>query len=115
VYNNVIRYVYNGMNGVFNDVHGNLVEHNYIASSGDHCNMIFVQGVFNGNTLMAYNNVVAHSGCAGSTLWLMGNSTCSSCTTYAYNNVIFDDGSDFDHGITIGAHPDLGQAVGTYN
>ena len=34
VYNNVIRYVYNGMNGLFNDVHGNLVEHVYIEHFG---------------------------------------------------------------------------------
>src|SRR5262249_3683565 len=89
VYNNVIRYVYNGMNGSFNDIHGNLVEYNYTATSGDHCNMIFPQSNFTGTTMWVYNNVVRHGGysCAGSTLWPQGNANCPTCKTYVYNNV----------------------------
>ena len=114
VANNIIRYVYNGMNGGFHDVHGNLVEYNYISTSGDHCNMVFIQGPSQGTTTYAYNNVVRHSGCAGgSTLWLLGNANCSSCVTYAYNNVIYDTSGDFDPvGIVIGNHP--GNPTGTF-
>jgi len=110
VYNNVVRYVYNGMNGVFNNIHGNLVEYNYTASSGDHCNMIFPQDVFTGNTLWVYNNVIRHGGytCAGSTLFTMGNSSCTTCTAYVYNNVLYDNEGDFDKGITIGSHTSTG-------
>lgn len=115
VYNNVIRFVYNGMNGNFNDVHGNLVENNFTATSGDHCNMIFVQNPFTGTQILVYNNVVRHGGlsCPGSTLWLLGNSSCSTCTTYAFNNVLYDNEGDFDSGITIGSHPAQG-STGTY-
>ena len=71
VYNNVIRYVYNN-NGGFNDVHGNLIENNYISPSGDHCNMFFFQGP-QGMQGWFYNNVVRHTGC-GSTLYMFSNS-----------------------------------------
>ncbi len=107
VYNNVVRYVYNGMNGLFNDIYGNLVEFNYVATSGDHCNMVFFQGLFTATTGYVYNNVIRHSGCAGgSTLWLLGNANCSPCTMYAYNNVIYDTAGDFDPvNIPVGNHP----------
>lgn len=110
VQDNVIRYVYNGMNGVFNDVHGNLVEYNYVATSGDHCNMLFFQSLFTASAGYVYNNVIRHSGCAGgSTLWLLGNANCTSCTMYAYNNVIYDVAGDFDPvDIPIGNHPGNG-------
>jgi hypothetical protein len=114
VYNNVIRYVYNGMNGLFNDVHGNLVEHNYVSTSGDHCNMVFVQAVFTGTKLSMYNNVVRNAGCAGGmTFWMLGNTGCSGCTSYAYNNLIYGNGMDSDKGISIGSHPSDG-TTGTY-
>jgi hypothetical protein len=114
VSNNVIRYVYNGMNGGFHDVHGNLVEYNYISTSGDHCNMVFIQGPSSGTTTYVYNNIIRHSGCGGgSTLWLLGNANCSSCVTYAYNNVIYDTAGDFDPvDMPIGNHP--GNPTGTF-
>lgn len=107
VYNNVVRYVYNGMNGVFNDIHGNLVEYNYVSTSGDHCNMVFFQGLFTASAGYVYNNVIRHSGCpGGSTLWLLGNANCTNCAMYAYNNVIYDVSGDFDPvDIPIGNHP----------
>lgn len=107
VKNNVIRYVYNGMNGIFNTVAGNLVEDNYVAASGDHCNMVFFQGLFTATTGYVYNNVIRHSGCSGgSTLWLLGNANCTSCAMYAYNNVIYDTAGDFDPvNIPLGNHP----------
>lgn len=115
VYNNVVRFVYNGMNGNFNDVHGNLVENNFTATSGDHCNMIFVQAPFTGTTVYVYNNVVRHGGlsCSGSTLWILGNASCSTCNSFVYNNVLYDNEGDFDSGITIGSHPAQG-GTGTY-
>ena len=88
VANNIIRYVYNGMNGAFNDVHGNLVENNYASADGDHANMIFIQGPLNGNIVKVYNNVIRHK-MLGVTLWLAGLS-CGSHTGYAFNNVIYD-------------------------
>jgi hypothetical protein len=97
------------MNGVFNDVHGNLVEHNYVATSGDHCNMIFPQDVFVGSTLFVYNNVIRHAGCnGGSTLFTLGNSSCTTCTAYVFNNVLYDNEVSFDPGITIGSHTATG-------
>lgn len=76
VYDNVIRYVYNGLNGVFNQVYGNLIEDNYVATSGDHCNLSFIQAPFTGHTIYAYDNVIDQklSHCSGgATLWLLGN------------------------------------------
>lgn len=115
VYDNVIRYVYNGMNGIFNQVYGNLIEFNYVSTSGDHCNMMFVQGPVSGSSIWVYNNIVRHAGCSGgSTMWMNGNTTCVGCVSYAYNNVIYDTAGDFDAGITIGGHPASGN-TGTYN
>ncbi|MGB2624541.1 MAG: hypothetical protein WA857_06060 [Candidatus Acidiferrum sp.] len=117
VSNNVIRYVYNGMNGVFNDVHSNFVGPNYVSTSGDHCNLVFIQGTFSGTTLLAYNNVITNpGGCSGgSTLWLLGNGGCSSvCNTYAFNNVIYDTSVGFDpQGIIIAGHGANGN-MGTF-
>ena len=114
VRNNIIRYVYNGMNGAFNVIDGNIVEYNYISTSGDHCNLIFPQNVFTGSTLIVSNNIIRNEGCGGgSTLFTMGNSGCANCTSYVYNNVIYSNGSSFDPGITIGSHPANGSA-GTF-
>jgi len=101
---NVIRYVYNGLNGRFTNVHGNLIEYNFVSPSGDHCNLVFVQDIFSGTTLLAYNNIIRHAGCSGgSTLWLVG---ASGQTTYAYNNIIYDVGQSFaPKCIVLGDHP----------
>jgi hypothetical protein len=106
VANNIIRYTYNGMNGVFNDVHGNLVEYNYISPSGDHCNMVFFQGLFTGNTAYIYNNIIRHTGC-GSTLYVLSNSSCTTCKAYVFNNVLYD--TDVSpEAITSGGHVPTG-------
>lgn len=111
VRNNVIRYVYNGMNGLFNVIDGNLVEHNYVSTSGDHCNMVFPQNTFTGSTLVVSNNVIRHAACSGGvTLFTMGNSSCTTCTAYVYNNVLYDNEVDSDKGISTGSHV----ATGTY-
>jgi len=112
VYNNVIRYVVSGLLGDFNDVHGNLVEHIRTSYAGDHCNGMFVFSPFNGSSnLWMYNNVVAHNECPGGMwFWLNGNNGCAGCTSYAYNNVLFDTAG---RGIDIGSHPTEG-TTGTY-
>lgn len=100
---NVIRYVYNGMNGVFNVIDGNLVEYNYVSASGDHCNMIFPQGIFSGNILQISNNVVRHAQCnGGTTIFVMANSSCTACTSYIFNNLLYDNEVDSDKGFSIG-------------
>lgn len=111
VYNNVIRYVVSGLLSDFNVVHDNLVEHDVLSYAGDHCNLIFIFHPASGTHLVAYNNVVRHSGCAGGmAFWLNGNAGCDACTTYAFNNVLYD----IDNGImAIGAHPSSGN-TGTY-
>jgi hypothetical protein len=114
VYNNVIRYVYNGMNGNFNQIYGNVVEDNYTSVSGDHCNLIFVQNLLSGTTLLAYNNIVDQklSGCSGgATLWLIGNgpSACTTCITYAFNNLIYDTSGNFNpQGLITAGHQSSG-------
>ncbi len=111
VYNNVIRYVVSGFLGNFNVVHDNLVEHDVLSYAGDHCNLVFIFHPASGSRLLAYNNVVRHSGCPGGmAFWLNGNAGCVNCTTYAFNNVLYD----IDNGIlAIGAHPSSGN-TGTY-
>jgi len=106
VYNNVIRYVYNGMNGDFNDIHGNLVEYNYVAASGDHCNMIFPQDTFSGNTIVIYNNVIRQKTC-GTTLFTLANSSNTSAVAYQYNNILYNNASGND-GIGSGGHTPTG-------
>ena len=109
VYNNVIRYVYNGMNGVFNDIHANLVEYNYVATSGDHCNMIFPQDLFSGTTIKIYNNVIRHAGCSGGTvLFTLANSSNTSAIAYQYNNVLYDNATASSEGIGSGGHNPTG-------
>jgi hypothetical protein len=102
----VIRYVYNGMNGAFNDIHGNLIEHNYISTSGDHCNMIFPQGTFSGETIKIYNNVIRNKTC-GTTLFTLANSNDTNLIAYQYNNVLYDNASGND-GIGSGGHDPTG-------
>ncbi len=92
VYNNVVRYVYNGLLGEFNDIHGNLVENNYESPTGDHCNGIFNFGPFTGNSIYMYDNVVRHTStnsCVN--FWINGNgSPNSSIVGYVFNNVLYD-------------------------
>jgi len=104
VYNNVFRYVCNGVRGDHNDVHGNLIEHIVTCFSGDHANGISIFGPFNGTHIWAYNNVVHDNSLASGSMafWLMSNQTCPGCVSYAYNNVLYD----VDNGImAVGNHP----------
>jgi len=109
VYNNVIRYVYNGMNGQFRAIYGNVVENNYVSVSGDHCNMVRVGGITSGQTLWIYNNIIRHAGCSGgSNLYALADSFNPSATVYEYNNILYDNENSFDKGITIGGHQQTG-------
>jgi hypothetical protein len=115
VYNNVIRYIYNGLNGSFKHVHGNLIENNVDAQtgSGDHCNMVRIGGITGGepSTLWVYNNIVRNAGCmGGSNLYAIADDTCTSCVTYVYNNILYNNPLSFDPAVTIGGH----QNSGTY-
>jgi len=108
VYNNVIRYVYNGFNGVVNDFHGNLVEYNYIATSGDHCNMVFPQNVYSGTTLWLYNNVVRDKQC-GTTVFTLANANNTNLVAYQYNNVLYDNqAAGGNDGLGSGGHDPTG-------
>jgi hypothetical protein len=114
VYNNVIRYVVSGMLGDFTDVHGNLMEYTVYSYAGDHANLMFIFGPFNGSTnVWAYNNVVRHNRLAPGSMcfWINGNSGGHpEWVSYAYNNVIYD----CDNGVmALGSHPASGN-TGTY-
>lgn len=118
VSNNVFRFVCNGIRGDHSIVSGNLVENVVNCFSGDHSNLIFVFGPFNGSTsLWMYNNVVRNltaSAQGSEVFWMNGNAGCASCTSYAYNNVIYNNGGGGSgRGIDIGGHP--GNTYGTYN
>jgi len=107
VYNNVIRYVYNGMNGSFKSIYGNLVELNVASVSGDHCNMIKVGGLLGGepSTLWVYNNIIRNAGCSGgSNLYAISDDSCPSCVSYVFNNVVYGNSLSFDPAITIGGN-----------
>jgi hypothetical protein len=109
VYNNVIRYVYNGFNGAVNDFHGNLVEYNYVAADGDHCNLVFNADTMSGNTMLVYNNVIRHMGCAGgTTLYTLANSNNTSSVAYQYNNILYDNDIGCCTGVGSGGHTATG-------
>jgi hypothetical protein len=108
LYNNVIRYVYNGTNGNFNTIHDNLIEYNYTATSGDHCNMMNDQGPYSGTIAYAYNNVIRNAGCPGGVvMFIISNATCS-CTTYEFNNVLYNNDTSSGGGPGNGTHTPTG-------
>ena len=112
--NNVCRYIYN-INGLFNQVSGNLIEYVLVGNSGDHCNMTNFQGILNGSTGYAFNNVYRHMECSGGLiLWLSGNTADGSATYYAFGNVFYDVSSGSSQRITTCTHPSQGSACGTY-
>jgi hypothetical protein len=103
VQQNVIRYVYNGMNGIFNVIDGNLIEFNNDSTTGDHCNMMYPQGIFSGTTITIKNNVVRHSVCSGgTTVFTLANSSDPSYVAYLFNNVLYDNESNSDKGFSAG-------------
>jgi hypothetical protein len=112
--NNVCRYIYN-VNGLFNQVSGNLIEYVLVGNSGDHCNMTNFQGILNGSAGYAFNNVYRHMECDGGLiLWLSGNTAVGDATYYAFGNVFYDVDNGSSQRITTCTHPDQGSACGTY-
>lgn len=112
IYNNIVRYVYNGINGGFNRLYGNVVEHvDFYSTSGDHCNGIYQKGRFDTSetTVYEYNNVVRDSLGDSCVYWyVMNNENCASCTTYFYNNLVFN-----VNGSLVGLGGDPGNISGT--
>lgn len=105
VYNNVIRYVYNGMLGTFTDIHGNLVENNFESPTGDHCNGIFEFGPNTGNAIFMYGNIVRHTStnsCVNFWVKGLGNPNAST-VAYVFNNVLYD--LNAGNVLNIGDHP----------
>lgn len=104
VYDNVFEYVYNGVRGHHNDVHGNLIAHLIIDLGGDHANGISVFGPSAGfTTLYIYNNVITDDSLAAGSeiLWAMSNGNYTGDNSYIYNNVLYNVG----RGIDVGDHP----------
>jgi hypothetical protein len=103
-YNNVLRYVYNGINGVATDFHGNLVENNYTSASGDHCNEVRITGAQTGNTVYIYNNVIRNGNCSGGmTIYSLADTNNTTSVEYVYNNVIYNNVGE-QGGIVSGGH-----------
>ncbi len=109
VYNNVFRYVYNCVRGGHTYVYNNLCEFIVIEGwpNADHANGISIFGPWSGTSVWAYNNVVRNttSSAVGSeTFWVMSNGGCSGCTSFIFNNVLYNNG----RGIDTGDHPTVG-------
>jgi len=100
VYNSVIQYVTNGLQGTQNNVHDNYIAYIEPCYSGCHQNAFFNFGPNGSATSMfIYNNVIAHVwkpgvGGSGGGLWLSGNNA-NTATGYAFNNVMFDNQPGF--------------------
>jgi hypothetical protein len=104
-YNNVCRYIYD-INGVFNSVYGNWIDHVLVGNSGDHCNMTNIQAPLTGSTIIAANNVYSNMNCGGGLiLWLEGNSVSASTVGYAFGNVFYAVDSGAGQIISTCTHP----------
>jgi hypothetical protein len=107
VYNTVIQYVTNGLQGGQNNLHDNYIAYIEPCYSGCHQNAVFNFGPNGSATSMfIYNNVIAHVwkqgvGGSGGGLWLSGNSA-NTATGYAFNNVMFDNQPGFS--LSIAGH-----------
>jgi hypothetical protein len=113
--NNVCRYVYN-INGIFNQISGNWIDHVLVGNSGDHCNMTNWQGIAIGNAGYAFNNVYSNMDCSGGLiLWLSGNDASSSAVYYAFGNVFYGVNNGALQRITTCTHPTQGVSCGTFN
>ena len=111
---NVCNFVYN-VNGLFDQIYGNLFENFVTGNSGDHCNMTNVQGIFIGSVGLAYNNIYTSDYCGGGlVLWLSGNTASASAVYYAFNNVIYNVTAGSNQLITTCTHPAQGTNCGIY-
>ena len=111
---NVCRYVYN-INGLFNQVSGNWVDHILAGNSGDHCNMTNWHGILTGNYGYAFNNVYSNMNCRGGLiLWLSGNTASATAVYYGFNNVFYNVNSGSAQRITTCTHPAQGSNCGIF-
>ena len=112
--NNVCNFVYN-VNGLFDQLYGNLFENFVTGNSGDHCNMTNMQGIFIGSVGLAYNNIYTSTYCGGGlVLWLSGNTASSSAQYYAFNNVFYNLAAGSNQLITTCTHPAQGTQCGLF-
>jgi hypothetical protein len=112
--NNVCNFTYN-INGLFDQVSGNLIENMVTGNSGDHCNMTNFQGIFSGSTGYAYNNVYTANHCGGGLdLWLSGNTCSSSAKYYGFNNIFYNVDPGSNEKITTATHPAQGNPCGDF-
>jgi hypothetical protein len=106
-YGNEINYVYTGLDGCGDDWHDNIVENSMVPGvvGGHQDGLYHVSQCYRPNSLI-YNNIIRNTTSprtAGSVkLWMNGNGGCpfSSCTSYAFNNVIYNvyPGNEIDFG-----------------
>jgi len=92
IYQNVCRYAFNGINGLWDQAHDNLVEHiDFDASSGAHCNGIYNKGPIDttANTMYTFNNVIRDSTAMGCVVDYNSGVECPTCKTYLYGNLIY--------------------------
>lgn len=95
-YGNVMRYLVTGIDGCGDNWHDNLFEYMTNQIGGGHQDGLYHQTQCSSPNSLIYNNVIRHTLFPGSggavKLWLNGNGPCpfSSCTNYAFNNVVYD-------------------------
>ncbi len=104
VYNNVIRYIANGILGASNDIHSNYIGPIVLCytTGGCHQNGIENEGPASGNYILIYNNVITGVPSGGAAkLWVgQGSGNSSSTVSYVFNNVMFNNvtGNDVNIG-----------------
>jgi hypothetical protein len=89
IYNNVIRYVFNGINGQSDYIYNNLVEHvDFWAFDGAHCNEFYHKGPINTTlkTVYIHDNVTRNNSALGCVVFFVQQTNCPTCTAYVYNN-----------------------------
>lgn len=96
-YGNYMAYVYTGLDGCGDDWHDNILDNTMVQGvvTGHQDGLYHVTQCYSPNSFI-YNNVIrntTNSLTGGAVkLWLNGNAPCpfSSCTSYAFNNIIYN-------------------------
>ena len=106
-YGNEMNYVYTGLDGCGDNWHDNIVENSMVqgVTTGHQDGLYHVSQCYSPNSLI-YNNIIRNTTnpmTAGAVkFWMNGNGGCpfSSCTNYAFNNVIYNvyPGNEIDFG-----------------
>jgi hypothetical protein len=91
VYDNVIRYVTNGIEGAQDIVHDNWVGPVLLCYSGCHQNLLQNAGPTSQKYVIIYNNVLTRAQTGGmGQLWVEQDSTNSGIPAYVFNNIEFN-------------------------